>query len=80
MKPKRKPLNITISPVVREALDAYATDHGQSASRVIEDLLRAMLKAEGWLNIKPPCEREPHTDIALAADQAPVRYGKRRSA
>ena len=74
MKAKRKPLNITISPLVKEALDSYAAAHGESASRVIENLLRDVLKKEGWLEIRPPEKTSP---LALAAEEPATPYGKR---
>jgi len=71
MKPIRKPFNITLSPDLREALERYAKQSGRKQSHIIEEVLRQMLKEEGWLNYAPPPPK---------AEDGPQSHSKRHVA
>jgi len=66
-KPNRasKPLNITIPPRLREALDRYVDASEVKASRLISSLLRSKLASLG--HIEPEAATEAHNVVRREA-------------
>ena len=62
----RKPLNITIAPVVREAMERYCEHSGKRSSTLIEERLRAFLEENHWLSQSPPIIAEHPEAVAIS--------------